>query len=127
MPEEIKPSFSWKFLALALVLGLIGAISKYAWDVITGPDPEVRELTLGTEVSTNLLKIAEGAPGKLTAKLESHLGTTEIKSYFKIRSTVTNTGNKSAVDIPIQLFLGTPDLLVHTSSRRTSCANPLTS
>ncbi len=101
--EEIKPSFSWKYLVLTTLLTFI-IVSMTALVTYYFKDSPVRELLVANDDSVSLIN--GDLPTQITARYSlKDKPNKKIKSLFFKKIAVKNNGNEDGENIPLSVFL----------------------
>lgn len=93
MSEEVKTSWSMKFISLTIFLSLLTGVVGYGLRFIFEPKPK-KIISLSEEMSKNLVGLDERAKSGIIAdfKLKS-TPNEQLKSYFEYKVRVKNSGD----------------------------------
>ena len=111
--EEVKPSWSFSYIALVIVLSIAnivlgGILGKYFFD-----QPEKRILIVTETQTENLLNLDQKVYDEIITSytLRNTLSET-IKSYFRYSATIHNDGDTGVEKLKVFVQVNSPDVIL---------------
>ena len=100
MPKEIKPAWSFNYIAFTLVMAILVVVVGYLFKVVVESSPNW--LTYEKTTTLNLLKPNKELMGDVvtTHKLTENL-TLELQSFFRYSITINNRSDPPAENLTI--------------------------